>query len=93
VLLVDEVDDSRKTLAYAAQQLLNDFSQERDAYHERFTLDNAAHVSSSGINGAAGAWKEPVLGIFVVHNKVSALGAVRLLLDGFVCPVARHYCW
>lgn len=61
ILIVDEVDDTRKTLSYAVEELHKDIEQERTAYK--------AACTTSGDDGMS-AWKQPTVGIFVVHNKL-----------------------
>ncbi|KAF8063722.1 XPT1 [Scenedesmus sp. PABB004] len=53
ILIVDEVDDSRKTLAHALAELEADVAAER-----------AAHEGAGGA-----PWAAPELGVFVLHNK------------------------
>ncbi|WIA14464.1 hypothetical protein OEZ85_002989 [Tetradesmus obliquus] len=63
ILIVDEVDDSRKTLAHAVAELQADIAAERTA----FKLAAAENRSSSS---SSSSWQEPQLGVFVLHNKL-----------------------
>jgi uncharacterized protein len=53
ILIIDEVDETRTTLAYAVQELSKDIDRQRER-----TRQNAQQE-----------WIEPRLGVFVVHNK------------------------
>ncbi|GAX81934.1 hypothetical protein CEUSTIGMA_g9362.t1 [Chlamydomonas eustigma] len=55
VLLVDEVDDSRTTLAFAVDEMLRYFQEMRD---------------QAEASGKGAAWKQPNLGVYVIHNKL-----------------------
>lgn len=55
ILIVDEVDDSRKTLEYAVAELEKDVARQR-----------AHHHSST----ESSTWRDPEIGVFVVHNKI-----------------------
>lgn len=57
ILVVDEVDDTRKTLSYAVDELQRDIAKQRKLYESE-------HFETSV------PWKEPSLGTFVVHNKL-----------------------
>mmetsp|Transcript_2550 Transcript_2550/g.4320 ORF Transcript_2550/g.4320 Transcript_2550/m.4320 type:complete len:370 (-) Transcript_2550:1058-2167(-) len=57
LLLVDEVDDSRKTLAFIVNEFLRYFVEVK-----------AAHEAKAG----AVPWVAPQLGVYVIHNKVRA---------------------
>lgn len=57
VLIVDEVDDTRKTLHYAVAELAKDVVKQRAEYEAQRGPEDPA-------------WKEPNLGVFVVHNKI-----------------------
>lgn len=62
ILIVDEVDDSRKTLSYAVAELQKDIEQQRKEYEKTRGPGDAA-------------WQQPNLGVFVVHNKLKTKGA------------------
>jgi hypoxanthine phosphoribosyltransferase len=64
VLVVDEVDDTRRTLAYAVQQLRADIDAER-----------RAHAAASASSSPSLPWVEPRLGVYVLHNKAKAKSA------------------
>lgn len=106
ILIVDEVDDTRKTLSYAVDEILKDIAAEKEAWlashHQQqqqragsvgspatpgmlsppdspvhSSDESAASVNSSGGQqqigchaDAAAEWQEPVIGVFVVHNKL-----------------------
>ncbi|CAG8550183.1 2254_t:CDS:2 [Cetraspora pellucida] len=55
ILIVDEVDDTRTTLAYAVQELLKDIEEEKRKFIE--------------VNAAGTPVPETKLAVFVLHNK------------------------
>ncbi|CAG8616098.1 9707_t:CDS:1 [Funneliformis caledonium] len=57
ILIVDEVDDTRTTLAYAVQELTKDIEEEK----RKFLQDNSEHVNIKV--------PETKFAIFVLHNK------------------------
>ncbi|GLC42764.1 hypothetical protein PLESTB_001415700 [Pleodorina starrii] len=57
VLIVDEVDDTRKTLSYAVSELNKDIEKQRHEYEGRRKEGDPE-------------WAAPRLGVFVVHNKM-----------------------
>lgn len=57
ILIVDEVDDTRKTLSYAVAELAKDIEHQRVAYEAKKAEGDAE-------------WEAPKLGVFVVHNKL-----------------------
>ncbi|EFJ47960.1 hypothetical protein VOLCADRAFT_61062 [Volvox carteri f. nagariensis] len=57
VLIVDEVDDTRKTLSYAVSELSKDIEKQRQEYEARRKDGDSD-------------WRAPRLGVFVVHNKL-----------------------
>lgn len=54
ILIVDEVDDTRKTLCYAVAEL------QKDIDRQRYLLSKQQKSAT---------WREPRVGVFVVHNK------------------------
>jgi hypoxanthine phosphoribosyltransferase len=68
VLVVDEVDDSRATLAACCAELEADAARERRAYE---ALVAAAHAQDDKDGGGASPppWADCQLAVFVVHNK------------------------
>nr|CAG8471368.1 4550_t:CDS:2 [Entrophospora candida] len=59
ILIVDEVDDTRTTLAYAIQELLKDIEEEKLGYIQ--TINNKDNDSKI---------PETKLAVFVLHNKI-----------------------
>eukprot|EP00198_Chlamydomonas_reinhardtii_P011912 XP_001701249.1 predicted protein [Chlamydomonas reinhardtii] len=57
ILIVDEVDDTRKTLSYAVAELTKDAEKQRHEYEARRKEGEPE-------------WQQPKLGVFVVHNKI-----------------------
>ncbi|KXZ47230.1 hypothetical protein GPECTOR_37g236 [Gonium pectorale] len=59
ILIVDEVDDTRKTLSYAVAELTKDIEKQRSEYEARRKEGDPE-------------WAEAKLGVFVVHNKLKS---------------------
>ncbi|KAG2487333.1 hypothetical protein HYH03_014049 [Edaphochlamys debaryana] len=57
ILIVDEVDDTRKTLSFAVAELNKDVTKQRAEYEAKRQEGEPE-------------WQEPKLGVFVVHNKL-----------------------
>lgn len=55
MLLLLQVDDSRKTLAHATAELRADITQEQQRHAQ---------------SGSSKPWQAPELGVFVLHNKL-----------------------
>jgi uncharacterized protein len=70
VLVVDEVDDSRATLAACCAEIEADAARERGAY-ERLRADaiSQAAANDDAANLIPPEWRECEVGVFVVHNK------------------------
>lgn len=64
VLVVDEVDDSRATLAACCAELERDAAREKAAYER---LRAAANEKNQPLS--LPEWQEPEIGVFVCHNK------------------------
>ena len=81
---MDEVDDTRKTLAYAVEELLKDIEAERHQWEAanavpRTSTPPQLTPGSNSSNSSplqqkqveeGPAWEAPRLGVFVVHNKL-----------------------
>ncbi|GIL59257.1 hypothetical protein Vafri_14175 [Volvox africanus] len=63
ILIVDEVDDTRKTLSYAVSELSKDVEKQRQEYEARRKEGDPE-------------WASPRLGVFVVHNKIKTKSGV-----------------
>jgi hypoxanthine phosphoribosyltransferase len=81
ILIVDEVDDTRKTLAYAVEELLKDIEAERHQWEAANAVPRTHTPPQPSCSGSssplqelqaeeAQEWQAPRLGVFVVHNKL-----------------------